>query len=468
MNKEIKSGKKENGVYRNLSENDEVSPSKTRRRFIGDAAALGIAGAVGAGRFLSSCSSGETKYKLPVFNDIAPDGPLLKAGLIGCGGRGTAAAINFLNAGPNLQITALGDVFQDRIDRCRNLIKQQHNVEIPDQNCFVGFDAYRRVIESDVDIIIEASLAHFRPGHFEAAVKAGKHVFVEKPAGVDPVGIRSLMVSGKLAESSGLSVVAGTQYRHQRDYAETFSMIKNGAIGDLVSANSCYNTGATAFVKRLDNWSDMEYMIRNRHNWCWLTGDVIVNLFVHNLDILNWFFEKTPSGATGFGGRHRLLAGDMYDFFSVDYVFDDRRHFHGMCRMIGGCSNYVGQVIFGTKGYTNCQNKIFDYNGKSLWEYEYPVDKDGKPTDRVSVSPYDQEMIDLVTSIRNNKPVNEIHNLASSTLVAIMGRESAYTGKDITWEEMMNSDLRMGPEEYKLGPVSINPVPPIPGTATNI
>ena len=439
--------------------------SRSRREFIGDAAALGLIGAIGAGYILPSCNSRKAKYEMPVFPDRAPDGPVLKAGLIGCGNRGTGAAFNFLDAGPNLQITALADVFHDRIDSCRESLKEQRGVEVADQNCFVGFDAYKRVIESDVDIILEASVSHFRPMHFEAAVQARKHVFIEKPAGVDPVGVRSVMASGRMAESAGLTVVAGTQRRHAPDYAKTYTMIKNGAIGNLISANCYWNTVGPPNIKRQEGWSDMEAMIRNRGNWNWVTGDTIVNLLVHQIDVLNWFFEKHPVRATGFGGRHRRLSGDMYDHFSVDFVFDDERHFHGMCRQIDGCTNNVGQLLYGEKGYTNCQNKIWDYNGNIIWEYEYPLDEDGQPTNRVSVSPFVQEIINLVTAIRTNNPVNQAEDLATSTLTGIMGRESAYTGKDISWEDMMNSGLRLGPEEYSMGPVDIKPVSPSPGTS---
>jgi predicted dehydrogenase len=271
-----------------------------------------------------------------------------------------------------------------------------------------------------------------------------------------------------MAEAAGLYVVAGTQYRHQRDYATTFSMIKNGAIGNLISACCYYNIAGPPNVKREDGWSDMEFMIRNRGNWRWLTGDVIVNLLVHQLDILNWFFEKYPSQAIGYGGRHRRLSGDMWDFFSVDFTFDDKRRYQGMCRQMDGCSNNVGQIIFGTDGYTNCQNQIFDYDGNLTWEYEYPRDADGKPTDRVAVSAYDQEMIDLVTSIRTNNPVNEVYALASSTFTGIMGRESAYTGKVMTMDDMMNSNLRLGPKEYTLGPVDLEPDIPVPGSPPRI
>jgi myo-inositol 2-dehydrogenase / D-chiro-inositol 1-dehydrogenase len=437
--------------------------SQSRRQFIEGAAMLGVMGTIGAGHLLSSCQRRRKSYTPPPLADIAPDGPLLKAGLVGCGGRGTGAAINFLNAGPNLQITALGDVFPERVERCRSTLKAQRDVDVPARNCFSGFDAYKYVIDSDVDVIICATPPHFRPMHFEAAVQARKHAFIEKPCAVDPVGAKSIMASGKMAEAAGLTVVSGTQLRHARDHIATFNMIKNGAIGDLVSGNALRLGGKLWHTDRQEGWSDMEAMLRDWVNWCWLSGDHIAEQFVHQIDILNWFFEKFPSKAIGFGGRHRRPTGDQYDFISVDYEFDDGRKYQGMHRQIDGCHNHSSVTLYGTKGYTNCQNKIFDYDNNLTWEYQYVVDEDGQPTSRLPVVREDQSHINLVTAIRTNNPVNEAHTMASSSLVAVMGRESAYTGKLVTWDDMMNSGQRLGPTEYRMGPVDIRPVPPVPG-----
>ncbi len=435
-----------------------------RRQFISDSVSLGLLGTLGTGYLLSSCSrEKKPEYTAPAYPTTAPDGRLLKAGLIGCGGRGTGAAVNFLNAGPNLQITALADVFQDRIDRTREVLKKTHNVEIPDENCFVGFDAYKQVIDSGVDIILEASATHFRPRHFEAAVQARKHCFIEKPAGVDPVGVRRVIAAGKMADAAGLTVIAGTQRRVQADYNETFAQIKNGAIGELISANCFYNRGGAANFVRQEGWTDMEAMIRNRANWIWLTGDNVVNLLVHNIDCIHWFFEKFPVKATGFGGRIHRPTGDMYDYFSVSYAFDDGKRYQGMVRELDDSTIFVGDIIYGTKGYTNVQNKIFDYDGNVIWEYQYPVGDDGSSTNRVAISPYDQEMINMVTAIRTNNPINQAETLAYSTIAGLMGRESAYTGKDVTFDEIMKSDLRLGPEKYEWGPVDMKPVSPVPG-----
>jgi myo-inositol 2-dehydrogenase / D-chiro-inositol 1-dehydrogenase len=307
------------------------STNSSRRKFIGDVAAISTVGALGIGAIVSSCNRKST-FSAPVFPDEAPDGPVLKAGLIGCGSRGTGAAINFVDAGPNLQITALGDIFEHRMERSRIELKEQRGIEVAEQNCFLGFDAYRKVIDSGVDLVLLCTPTHFRPLHFEYAIQARKHVFAEKPIAVDPVGVRTVMAAGRMAESAGLNVVVGTQRRHQRDYVKTFEMVKNGAIGELVSANCYWNQGRMWHVDapRQEGWSDMEAMLRDWVNWNWLCGDHILDLHIHNLDVVNWFFEEHPVKAVGFGGRHRLQRGNHYDFFSTDFQFDDGRHIHSM------------------------------------------------------------------------------------------------------------------------------------------
>lgn len=442
---------------------DQKSKNLSRRKFIGDAAAISALGAIGIGAVVSSCERKPT-YVAPVFPDQAPDGRVLRAGVIGTGGRGTGAAMNFINAGPNLEIGALGDVFPDRLERCRNQLKEKAGVEVPDQNCFTGFDAYRRVIDSDVDVVILCEPPYFRPRSFEAAVQARKHIFAEKPVAVDPVGVRTVMAAGRMAESAGLNVTVGTQRRHQRDYVKCFEMVKNGAIGDLISANCYWNQAKLWHVDKQPGWTDMEAMLRDWVNWCWLSGDHIVEQHVHNIDVVNWFFEKHPVKAVGFGGRHRRPTGDQYDFFSVDFTFDDERHVHSMCRQINGCANNVSELIFGTKGYTNCQDRIWDYDGNVIWEYQYPIGEDGQPMNRVAVNPYDQTHINLVTAIRTGNYINESQNVSESVMVALMGRVSAYTGREVTWDDMMNSGLRLGPESLEMGSVDIPAVPPVPGT----
>jgi len=435
----------------------------TRRNFLGKAATVGVAGVV-VPTIITSCAR-ETKkvVEVPKFLDQAPDGPVLKAGVIGCGGRGTGAAINFLSAGPNLQVTALCDTFQDRVDSCRESILKEKNQEVPVENCFVGFDGFQKVIDSGVDIVILATPPYFRPEHLAAAVAAKKHIFTEKPLAVDPSGARSVMATAKKAEGLGLSIATGTQRRHQRDYVATWQQVQQGLIGELTGGNIWWNGGKLWHRDNNPTWSEMEWMIRNWVNWTWLSGDHIVEQHVHNIDVANWFFGKHPVKAVGMGSRLRRVTGDQYDNFSIDYTFENGMHIHSMCRQINGCANNVSERLQGTKGSTDCESTILDLAGTELWKYEYPLDKDGKPTGRVSVDPYVQEHIDLITAIRTGKPFNELENTAISTMVGIMGRISAYTGKETTWEEMMNSDLKLGPAVFAFGPVDIPKDVPIAG-----
>ncbi len=382
----------------------------------------------------------------------APDGTVLKAGLIGCGGRGKGAARDFLSAGPNLQITSLGDVFQDRLDDARNNIRKEKGQTIPEENCFVGFDAFQKVIDSGVDIVLLATPPHFRPEHFAAAVAAGKHVFMEKPAAVDPVGARSVIETAGQAKTKNLTVVTGTQRRHQREYVETYARVAGGAIGDIVAARCYWNQNQLWFREKQPEWTDMEWMIRDWVNWSWLSGDHIVEQHVHNIDVISWFSGMHPVKAVGFGGKAHRVTGDQYDYFNIDFTMENDMHVHSMCRQINGCANNVSEFVVGTKGSSNCSDTIWNQDGSVMWQFE------GQKG-----APYAQEHIDMVTSIRTSEPINEAQNTAESTLVGIMGRISAYTGKETTWQEMLDSDLRLGPTEYALGDVNVPRDVPVPG-----
>lgn len=431
----------------------------SRRKFLANAAAITAVGAVGV-NVLSSCAGPASKkpavaLNLPPLLEKAPDGPPLKVGIIGCGGRGSGAMINFLDAGPNLIVHALGDTFLDNITACRTKLKTEKNLEVADENVFVGFDAYEKVLASGVDVVILATPPHFRPMHFEAAVQARKHIFMEKPIAVDPVGIRSVMASAKKAEALGLKIVTGTQRRHQLDYVETYKQIMSGAIGEITSANCYWNQNKLWHRNPQASWSEMEYMIRDWVNWLWLSGDHIVEQHVHNIDVINWFTGKHPVKCVGFGSRQRRVTGDQFDNFSVDFVYENGMHMHSMCRQINGTANNVSEFIMGTEGKTNCQNKIWDLKDTEKFAFAYPLDDKGQPMKNVKVSPYVQEHIDLVTCIRQNIAINEAEQTAISNMTAIMGRVSAYTGKEVTWDEMMNSDLKLGPATYVMGKVGI-------------
>jgi predicted dehydrogenase len=449
--------------------------SLSRRDFFTTTAVVGAVGAVGtlgAGSILTSCAEGAPKLiplaalqgaYIPNLVDKANDGKPLKAGVIGCGGRGSGAAQNFLDAGPNLQIVALGDLFQDRIDDCRKGLKSKFNVEVPDNMCFTGFDNYKQVIAAGVDIVIIATPPVFRPMHFEAAVEAGKHVFMEKPICVDPVGARSIYATSKKAAAQNLCVVTGTQRHHQRSYVESFKQIQSGVIGEIVSANVYWNQSMLWYRDRKPEWSDMEFMVRDWVNWKWLSGDHIVEQHVHNIDVFNWFFGKKPVSAVGFGAKQRRLSGDQYDMFSIDFEYEGGIHVHSMCRQIDGCKNNVSEHIQGTKGsWSSNKMEIVDLAGAVIWKYDGEKEK----VDFKQTNPYVLEHVDLVNHIRANTVINQADETATSCLTAVMGRQSAYAGAMVTWEEISNSTLNYLPSVLEIGKVDMTGyVIEVPGKA---
>jgi predicted dehydrogenase len=450
--------------------------SVNRRDFFRSAAFVGAAGTLGGGTILASCSGGEKSPVLvplaslanayiPELSDLANDGKPLRAGLIGCGGRGSGAAVNFMNAGHNLQIVALGDLFQDPIDKFRKMIKEKCNVEVPDDKCFTGFDNYKKVLAADIDLVIVATPPAFRPTHFEAAVEAGKHAFLEKPLCVDGPGARSVMATAKKAESQGLVVVTGTQRHHQRRYVESFKQIQAGLIGEIVSGCVYWNGGMLWYKNRENGWSDMELMVRDWVNWKWLSGDHIVEQHVHNLDVFNWFTGKKPVKCVGFGARERRLTGDQYDFFSIDYEYEGGIHLHSMCRQIDGCKNNVSEFIQGTKGSwtsagTQGNHEIKDLAGNVIWKTDFEKEKaEHKQTD-----PYTLEHVDFINHIRAGKPLNQAVETAISCITAIMGRESAYTGSEVTYDQVFNSAVSLMPEKLELGTYDLKAYTvPVPG-----
>lgn len=441
-----------------------------RRDFLTSSALLGATAVLPTA--ITSCSGDHKKdstrsisnEELGMFSFVekAPDGKPLKAALIGCGDRGTGAATQFLESGPNVSIVALADVFSDRMDSCRKILVDKFNNKVEDGRCFLGFDAYRKVMAiPEIDVALLCTPTHFRPEHFKAAVEAGKHVFMEKPCAVDPVGIRTVIAASKMATSKGLTVITGNQRRHRRDYWEAYVQVQNGLIGEVVSATSHWDQGAWWNKRRRPEWSDMEYCLRNWFNIKWLSGDHILDQGIHNIDVVTWFMGDLPIRAVGFGGRARRLTGDIYDFFSVDYYYNNNKRMLHTARQIDGCDNNISEQVLGTKGMAQLNDrgeiKILDWNGNLLWEYDY----ENKPVN----NPYNQEHIHLVESIRMGKKINQAEDLAYSNMVAILGREAAYTGKAITWDEIMASTLRYGPETYEMGPLPDyhEGVVPIPG-----
>lgn len=386
----------------------------------------------------------------------------MKAGVIGCGGRGSGAAFNFLNAANGVTIVALGDVFQERVDSLAEKLKNEKNIDIPSDKRFVGLDAYKQVIDSGVDVIIDATPPFFRPEHFKYAVEKGKHCFLEKPICVDPVGYRTIIAAAKQAQAKNLCVVTGTQRHHQRSYVESYKKIMEGAIGEITGGVVYWNQGMLWYRERQPGWSDFEYMIRDWVNWKWLSGDHIVEQHVHNIDVFTWFTGLKPISAVGFGSRHRRITGDQYDNFSVDFTMENGIHFHSMCRQIDGCANNVSEFIQGTKGSWTTQGEtvIKDLAGNVIWKYDHEAEK----TNFSQTDPYTLEHVNLINCIRGNKLIEQASETAIANMAAIMGRESAYTGLETKWDAMTASTLDYTPKDLNMGKMNMSTFTvPIPG-----
>jgi predicted dehydrogenase len=286
--------------------------------------------------------------------------------------------------------------------------------------------------------------------HLKAAIEAGKNVFMEKPAAVDVPGVKMVIEAGQLAKQRKLGIAAGTQRRHSPNYRETIKRLHDGAIGDIVYAKCYWNGGQIWVVDREPGWSDMEWQLRNWNYFTWLSGDHIVEQHVHNLDVMNWVLGSHPVKAvSAMGGRQTRRGkrhGHIFDHFAVEYEYPNGVTMFSQCRQINGCKTIVGESVVGSRGKSNCENWIQPTGGDE-WRYR------GRAR-----SPYEQEHENLIASIRAGEPINEAQNIAESTMTAILGREAAYSGQEITWDGAMKSTTRLGPAEYELGPFDVAPV----------
>jgi predicted dehydrogenase len=434
--------------------------SINRRTFLKSSALVGAAGMVGTGSALTSCCSGNSgsssankplkepgSYYVPELPDMAKDGKELKAGVIGCGGRGSGAAFNFLNAAKGVTIVALADTFKDRVDDLAGKLKTNKNIDIPENMRFTGLDAYKNVIDSGVDVVLVATPPLFRPIHFQYAVEKGKHCFLEKPICVDPAGYRLIVATAKQAAAKSLCVVTGTQRHHNRDYVASYKQIMDGAIGEITGGTVWWNGGMLWFRDRQPGWSDGEWMIRDWVNWTCLSGDHIVEQHVHNLDVWTWFTGLKPVSAEGFGSRQRRVTGDQFDNFSIDFEMENGIHLHSMCRQVHGTPSNVNEFIQGTKGSWHSNGHIIkDLKGDEIWKYDYEAQNaEFKQSD-----PYTLEHVNWINHIRSGKPIEQASETAVANMYAIMGRESAYTGKKVTWQEMTASPLDLYPKDLDL------------------
>ena len=381
----------------------------------------------------------------------------LRIALIGCGGRGTGAAKDCLTSSENVELVALGDLFPDHLTRCReNLATMatedptlKPKIKVNDSQCFTGFDAYRKVLETNADLVLLATPPAFRARHLAAAIDAGKHVFMEKPVAVDPQGVHAVLASAELATQKSLALVAGTQRRHDAGYRAAMERIHAGAIGDIVAADVYWNQGGLWMRPREPAWSDVEWQIRNWLYFTWLSGDHIVEQHIHNIDVANWAFGAHPVKAIAVGGRQRRTDpayGHIFDHFAVEFEYPNGARLRGMCRQQDGTASRVGERFVGTRGTSDGHSVI---EGAASWSWDPQAPK---------VNPYVQEHADLVASIRAGRPLNEGRQVAESTLTAIMGREAAYTGQQVTWDELLNCPLDLVPTDVQFGPM---PVPPV-------
>jgi len=389
----------------------------------------------------------------------------IRVGLIGCGGRGTGAAVDCANGSPDVVIAALGDVFPDQLQWSLGQLKEKlapGRLTATPETCFSGFDAYKKVVAADVDMVILASPPFFRPAQLEAAIQAGKHVFTEKPVAVDPVGVRSVIATSDLAAKKGLAIVAGTQRRHQAHYLEIMKRVRGGDIGELVSGQCYWNMGDLWVERAAQNWadrivkkwSDMEWQVRNWLFTDWCSGDHIVEQHVHNLDVMNWAFGAHPVKCTGMGGRAARtdpMYGNIFDHFAIEYEYPNGARVLSMCRQTAGAAENVSERVVGATGFSYTDSADGYITGTKPYENE-----------QVSPNPYVQEHVDLVASIKAGKPLNEGRQVAESCLTAIMGRMSAYTGRALSWDWVMNaSKLDMAPPHMELKdlPPLVVPVP---------
>jgi myo-inositol 2-dehydrogenase / D-chiro-inositol 1-dehydrogenase len=436
-----------------MSRNDEQHPDGlSRRNFLKTATAAAVGGAVASGlEFVPGA--------------YAAGSDEIRVGLIGCGGRGTGAARNVLASAQGVRIVAMGDTFKDRLDGSKKALtdKMGAQFQIAEDRCFVGLDAFEKVLATDANYIILATPPGFRPQHLKAAIAAGKNIFTEKPVAVDAPGIRLVMQLADEAASKKLAIVAGTQRRHQAGYLETLGRVHDGAIGDIVAARCYWNQGGLWHKDKQAEWSELEYQIRNWLYYTWLSGDHIVEQHVHNIDVINWALRGHPLRAVGMGGRQVRTGpefGHIFDHFAIDYEYPNGVHVMSMARQIDGCENNVSEALVGTKGTcrTDAAASRYELTGANAWR---------RPKNDKDVDPYVQEHTDLIASIRAGKPLNELKQVAESVLTAIMGRMSTYSGKAVTWDEALASNESLVPDKLTWGPMP-TPAVAMPGMVNSV
>jgi predicted dehydrogenase len=417
----------------------------SRRRFLGTTAAV-----AGASLALPALA--------PQVHAAGND--TLRIGLVGCGGRGTGAALNALRADPNVKLYALGDTFRDQTDKALKQLRDEDvaaKLDVTQERCFSGFDAYKQVIDC-CDVVLLCTPPHFRPMQLRAAVDAGKHVFCEKPVAVDAPGVRRVLETSRDAKQKGLSIVSGLCYRYEQAKRDTMKQIHDGVIGDIVTMHTTYDVGFLWHKKREPQWSDMEWQVRNWLYFTWLSGDHIVEQHIHSLDKMAWAMkDEHPVKAIGMGGRQVRTApeyGHIFDHHAVVFEYANGVKLFSFCRQQKDCANDVSDFVMGTRGTAEVQkHSIVDRGtGKKIWS----------ATKRKDDNMYQNEHNELFAAIRAGKPINNGEYMSHSTLLAIMGRMASYTGQVITWEMALNSKEDLSPLAYEWGKLPV-PAVPVPG-----
>ncbi len=400
-----------------------ASKNTTRRKFLKSTAALA------GGALASKLTTGEIAY--------AGGSDIIRVGMIGCGGRNTGAAAQALSADPGARLVAMCDIFMDRVKGKRQILKEQKKdqVTVDDDHCFAGFDGYKHVIEAS-DVVVIANAAKFHPLHAMSAIKAGKHVFVEKPHGIDPAGLKLMQQAAELAKQKKLCLVSGLQSRYHSGYAETVQRIHDGAIGDVVAIEENFLRGPYGVIERKEGLTELQWQCSTQYHFRWLSGDDVPQSLVHNLDRSSWAMgNKAPEKCHGMGGRSSMtepIYGDVFDHHSVVYEFANGALIYAFCRTTNGCYNNSSSVVLGSKGkasITGC--RIW---GETNWHWEGRCD------------PYQREHDVLFKAIRSGEPVNNGDYMFRSTMITVMGQISCYTGKEVTWEQINKSDFYYPPK----------------------
>lgn len=371
----------------------------------------------------------------------AAGGNTIRLGLIGCGGRGTGAAVQALNACKRAKLVAMGDAFQDQLDQSVKAITKEHpdRVDVPASRRFVGMDAYAGVIGADVDMVLLCTPPGFRPLHFEAAVKANKLIFMEKPVAVDAPGIRRMMAANEQAKKKGLGVAVGLNIRHQNSSREVIKRIHDGAIGEIAFLRAYGNNAGVWVRPRKEGQSEMDYQMRNWYYFNWLCGDLIVEQTVHSIDLVNWAKGEHPVEAQGMGGRQVRVGpdfGEIYDHHAVEYTYKDGTKLFLVCRHIPNCWSSFGGIVHGTKGQADLSKGILTVRGQEPVRFE------------AGVAGHQQEHNDFFAALDAGRPYNEGDYGITSTMTAILGRMATYSGQIVTWDDAMKSETDLSPKRY--------------------